>query len=51
MECCNKLKRKFAKVGVFSTEQNFIRCDPEGVVKWIEGEVEAVGDLFSNAMN
>jgi hypothetical protein len=25
MECCNKLKESFAKVGAFSTEQNFIR--------------------------
>jgi hypothetical protein len=41
MKCCNKLKNTFAKVGAFSTEQNFIRGDPEGVVKWIEGEVEA----------
>jgi hypothetical protein len=35
------LKSTFAKVGVFSAEQNFIRGDLEGVVKWIEGEVEA----------
>jgi hypothetical protein len=32
MECCNKLKYSFAKVGAFSTEQNFIRGDPDGVI-------------------
>jgi hypothetical protein len=24
LQCCNKLKSSFAKVGAFSTEQNFI---------------------------
>jgi hypothetical protein len=32
MECCNKLKNSFAKVGAFSTEQNFICGDPDGVI-------------------
>jgi DNA repair exonuclease SbcCD ATPase subunit len=40
MECCNKLKSIFAKFGAFSSEQIFICGDPEGVVKWIKGEVE-----------
>jgi hypothetical protein len=30
MECCNKLKNSFVKVGTFSTEQNFIHGDPDG---------------------
>jgi hypothetical protein len=47
MECCNKLKSTFAKVGAFSTEQNFIRGDPEGVVKWIEGEIEAFDEVVT----
>jgi hypothetical protein len=46
MQCCNKLKSTFAKVGTFSTEQNFIRGYPEGVVKWIEGEVEAFDEVL-----
>jgi hypothetical protein len=33
MHCSNKLKNTFAKVGAFSTDQNFIRGDPEGVIK------------------
>jgi hypothetical protein len=33
MQCYNKLKSMFAKVGAFSAEQNFIRVDPEGVIR------------------
>jgi Ribonuclease G/E len=29
-----KIKASFAKVGAYSTEENFIRGDPEGVVEW-----------------
>jgi hypothetical protein len=47
MQCCNKLKSTFAKVGAFSAEQNFICSDPEGVVKWIEGEVEAFDEVLT----
>jgi hypothetical protein len=48
MRCCNKLKSSFAKVGVFSTEQDFIRGDLEGVIKRIKGEAEAFDDILSN---
>jgi hypothetical protein len=41
MQCSNKLKSTFAKVSAFSTDQNFICGDLEGVIKWIEGEVKA----------
>jgi hypothetical protein len=40
MQCFDELKNDFSKVGAFSTEQNFILGDPEGVIKWIEGEIE-----------
>jgi hypothetical protein len=46
MQCCNKWKSTFAKFDAFSTKQNFIRGDPEGVVKWIEGEVEAFDEVL-----
>jgi hypothetical protein len=46
MQCSNKLKRTFAKVGAFSTDQNFIHDDLEGVIKWIEGEVEAFDEIL-----
>jgi septation ring formation regulator EzrA len=31
-ECAKKLKDSFAKVGAYSSEQKFIRGDPEGVI-------------------
>jgi hypothetical protein len=48
MECCNKLKNSFAKVGTFSTEQNFIRGDPNGVIQWIGGKAEAFDEILSD---
>jgi hypothetical protein len=33
MQCCNELKSTFAKVGAFSTEQDFICGDPDGVIR------------------
>jgi DNA mismatch repair ATPase MutS len=47
MQCSNKLKSTFAKVGAISTDQNFTRGDPEGVIKWIEGEVKAFDEIFT----
>jgi hypothetical protein len=43
----NKLKNAFVSVGAFSAEQNFIRGDPECVIKWIEGEVEAFDEVLT----
>jgi hypothetical protein len=48
MECCKKLKNSFAKVGTFSTEQNFIRGDPDRVIKWIGGKAEAFDEILSD---
>jgi hypothetical protein len=48
MDCCNKLKNSFAKVGSFSTEQNFIRGDPDGVIRWISDEAEAFDKILSD---
>ena len=38
LDCVRKLKTSFAKVGAYSSEENFIRGDPEGVIDWISGE-------------
>jgi hypothetical protein len=32
LDCVKKLKTSFAKVGAYSSEENFIRGDPEGVI-------------------
>jgi hypothetical protein len=45
---CEKLKTSFTKVGAYSTEENFIRGDPEGVVEWISGEAEAFKEILSD---
>jgi hypothetical protein len=48
LDCMKKLKTSFAKVGAYSAEENFVRGDPEGVVEWISGEVEAFEEILSD---
>jgi hypothetical protein len=46
--CTKTLKDSFAKVGAYSSEQKFISGDPDGVVQWISGEVEAFEEILSD---
>jgi hypothetical protein len=48
LDCVRKLKNSFAKVGAYSSEENFIRGDPEGVIDWISGEAEAFKEILSD---
>jgi hypothetical protein len=48
LDCVKKLKTSFAKVGTYSSEENFIRGDPDGVIDWISGEVEAFEEILSD---
>jgi hypothetical protein len=48
MECVKKIKSRFANVGAYSSEDNFIRGDPEGVIEWISVEVEAFEEILSH---
>jgi dihydrofolate reductase len=48
LDCVKKLKTSFAKVGAYSSEENFIRDDPEGVVEWISGEVKAFEEILND---
>jgi hypothetical protein len=48
MECAKNLKSSFAKVGAFSSEQKFIRGDPDGVIQWISGEAKAFEEILSD---
>jgi hypothetical protein len=48
MECVKKLKVSFEKVGAYSSEQKFIRGDPEGVIQWIGEEAEDFDDILSD---
>jgi hypothetical protein len=35
-------------VGAYSSEDNFIRGDPEGVIEWIGSEAEAFEEILSD---
>jgi Ribonuclease G/E len=48
LNCVKKLKTSFAKVGAYSSEENFIRGDPEGIVEWISGEAEAFEEILND---
>jgi uncharacterized protein YPO0396 len=41
LDYVKNLKNSFAKVGAYSSEENFIRGNPEGIIEWISGEAEA----------
>jgi hypothetical protein len=47
LDCVRKLKTSFAKVGAYSSEEKFIRGDPEGVIDWIGEEAEAFEEILS----
>jgi hypothetical protein len=42
-----KIKTSFANVGAYSSEDNFIRGDPQGPIEWISNEVEAFKEVLS----
>jgi hypothetical protein len=46
--CVEKIKASVANVGAYSNKDNFIRGDPEGVIKWISGEAEAFEEILSD---
>jgi hypothetical protein len=48
LDCVWKLKTSFAKVGAYSSKENFIWGDPEGVIDWISGEAEAFEEILSD---
>jgi hypothetical protein len=48
LDCAKKLEDSFAKVGAYSSEQKFIRGDPEGIIEWISEEAEAFEEILSD---
>jgi hypothetical protein len=48
LDCAKKLKDSFAKVGAYSSEQKFIRGEPEGIIEWRNKEVEAFDEILSD---
>jgi cell division septum initiation protein DivIVA len=48
MDCMKKIKTSFANIGAYSSEDNFIRGDPEGPIEWISSEAEAFEEILSD---
>jgi hypothetical protein len=48
VECVKNIKTSFANVGAYSSEDNFILGDPEGVIEWISSEAEAFKEILSD---
>jgi hypothetical protein len=46
IECVKKIRTSFTSVGAFSSEENFIRGDPEGPIGWISHEAEAFEEIL-----
>jgi hypothetical protein len=42
-----KIKTSFADVGAYSSEDNFVRGDPEGPIEWISGEADAFEEILN----
>jgi hypothetical protein len=51
MDCMKKIKTRFASVGTYSSEDNFIRGDPEGPIEWISSEAEAFEEILSDRVD
>jgi hypothetical protein len=48
IECVKKVRTSFASVGAFSSEEKFIRGDPEGPIEWISHEAEAFEEILNS---
>jgi hypothetical protein len=48
IECVKKIKTSFAKVGAYSSEDNFVLGDPEGPIEWISNEAEVFEEILSD---
>jgi hypothetical protein len=48
VECVKKIKASFANIGAYSSEDNFIRGNPEGPIEWISSEAEAFEEILSD---
>jgi hypothetical protein len=46
--CVKKIKTSFANVGAYSSEDNFVRGDPEGPIEWISSEAEAFEEILND---
>jgi hypothetical protein len=51
IECVKRIKTSFANVGAYSSEENFIRGDPEGPIEWISHKAEAFEEVLNGRGN
>jgi hypothetical protein len=48
IECVKNIKTSFTNVGAYSSEDNFVRGDPEGPIEWISSEAEAFEEILND---
>jgi hypothetical protein len=48
IECVKKIRTSFASVGALSSEENFMRGDPEGPIGWISHKAEAFEEVLNS---
>jgi hypothetical protein len=48
IECVKKIKISFANVGAYSSEDNFVRGNPEGPTEWISNKSKACEEILSD---
>jgi hypothetical protein len=48
VECVKKIKTSFANVGAYSSEDNFVRGDPEGPIEWISSEAVTFEEILND---
>jgi hypothetical protein len=48
IECVKKIRTSFASVGAFSSEENFVRGDPEGPIESINHKAEAFEEILNS---
>jgi hypothetical protein len=48
LDCVKKLENSFAKVGAYSSDENFVRGDSGGVIEWISRKAEAFEEILND---
>jgi hypothetical protein len=48
LDSVKNLKNSFVKVGAYSSEENFIRGDPKGIIEWISREADAFEEILND---
>jgi hypothetical protein len=46
-QCCQRLSDNFVSIGASSSEKGYMEGDADGTVIWIDGKVQAFGEILS----